>query len=538
MNLAEGLSTYASLNILVALGFLILRGTWIFLERVKPSFQFRSQLKLHYFILSAIFVLTLASPLFPRADFFEPAAKVWSAGSIKSFSDSTPLDQNGGYLNIPTGDGPLSVEANQISFILLIGFISVLLLATLQIILDLFSLYRIKSKSYLVRKLGRVYVFLNDEIKVPFSYWLPGRANVVVPSSLLTNPIDYQIAIHHELQHHRQKDTCWVYLIWILRSLCILNPFAHLWSRWISEIQEFACDETLVAREKVSPQQYVRCLIEVANNAFNQKRIPACATGLTFLVERNLLTRRVEKMISTNKYIENRWSSILHCAVASITLVSMIGATYAAKGIVQDRRVSQTEAEAMLKNLKPNLQFSVVINDLVLQQLNRYIGTPEGREHMKSSLERMKAHRELIEKKLNEYDVPKELLAIPVIESGYQNLEPNNKKHWGAGIWMFITSTAKHFGLHVDKNKDERLNVDLETDAAMRLLKANHLRFKDWHLSVLAYNMGETAVQKAIERTKSRDSWTIIRKGFEKDPEYLAQLMAAILIMENPKTLD
>jgi len=90
----------------------------------------------------------------------------------------------------------------------------------------------------------------------------------------------------------------------------------------------------------------------------------------------------------------------------------------------------------------------------------------------------------------------------------------------------------------VDTEVDERLNTDLLTDAAMRLLKADHLQFKDWQLSVLAYNMGENKVLEAIKKTGSRDAWSIVRAGFENDKDYLPKLMAAILIMKNPESVE
>ncbi len=101
---------------------------------------------------------------------------------------------------------------------------------------------------------------------------------------------------------------------------------------------------------------------------------------------------------------------------------------------------------------------------------------------------------------------------------------------------MFIPSTARAFGLRVDDDVDERLNVDTLTDAAIRYLLANKLRFNDWQLAVLAYNIGERNVQKTIEETGSRDVWDIAgayhnNKNYNK---YYEKFMAAVIIMKNP----
>lgn len=224
-----------------------------------------------------------------------------------------------------------------------------------------------------------------------------------------------------------------------------------------------------------------------------------------------------------------------------LLLASIMGATaVASKGLVQDRRVSMSQAKAMAFRAQSEAGFPVVLNDLVLTQLNRYIGTPEGRDFMRDSLSRMENYRAAIAEHLKKYGIPIEIMAVPIIESGYQNLTEgqSNTSMKAAGLWQFIPSTAINYGLRVDSQKDERLDVGPNTDAAMRYLQSNNLRFKDWHLSVLAYNMGEDTVQKGMSALGSRDAWALIRNGYEGDKNYLPKLMAAILIMKNPDSLQ
>ncbi len=341
----------------------------------------------------------------------------------------------------------------------------------------------------------------------------------------------------HELQHHRHHDTQWVYAMWCLRLICIVNPAIHLWNRWLSEIQEFACDETLVDQNKVESQAYARCLVEVAKTAVDQKHVPVCATGLTFLTEGNLLKRRVEKMLEKSSTRIGRSISVS----VGVLIASVMAATaFASNGLVQDRRVNLAQAKAMALRAQNQTGFPVVVNDLVLKQLNRYIGTPEGREFMRASLARLQNYKVTIGGIIKKYGAPEEIIALPITESGYQNLtsEQSGNSVKAAGLWQFIPSTARNFGLKVDGKTDERLDVELNTDAAMRYLTSNYLRFKDWQLSVLAYNMGEDAVQKGIDATRSRDAWTLIRNGYEGDKDYLPKVMAAILIMQNPDSVE
>jgi membrane-bound lytic murein transglycosylase D len=536
MSLAQAISTYFCANLMVLMGFLGLGLFSFILKKIKLNIGSATELKLHYTLMLIIFGLTLIHPLFPKSEVFSPAAKVWSAPSIESFKNDFAMSSHGGYLSLPTPSGTSTVQAEHVvmAWIVLGGIL--LLIGGFSVFKDLAILFEIKRKSFLVRKVGPVRILINDSIQIPFSFWLPGQANVIIPSKLVERRKEFKMAIVHELQHHRHHDTKWVYVMCGLKLICIVNPAIHLWNRWISEIQEFACDETLVDQNKVESQAYARCLVEVATTAIDQRYVPVCATGLTFLVEGNLLKRRIEKMLGKTSTRIKRSISIS----VGIFIASALAATaFASNGIVQDRRVTMIQAKEMAARVQNQSGLPVIVNDLVLKQLNRYIGTPEGREFMRSSLIRFQNYKMIVGESLKKYGVPEEIMAIPIVESGYQNLPQGQggSSMKAAGLWQFIPSTARNYGLKVDNKTDERLDIKLNTDAAMRYLTSNYLRFNDWHLSLLAYNMGEGAVQKGIDATGSRDAWTLIRNGYEGDKDYLPKIMAAILIMQNPDSV-
>lgn len=96
---------------------------------------------------------------------------------------------------------------------------------------------------------------------------------------------------------------------------------------------------------------------------------------------------------------------------------------------------------------------------------------------------------------------------------------------------MLIKPTAQSLGLKVNKKVDQRLDVEKSTDAALKYLKRNHKTFKDWQLTIMAYNMGENAVLDAIKKTKTRDPWKLIHKGYERDKGYLAKVMATAILV-------
>ena len=219
-------------------------------------------------------------------------------------------------------------------------------------------------------------------------------------------------------------------------------------------------------------------------------------------------------------------------------LLTLLMSTFALKvgNAIGSAGMTFEETQALADKTKST--FPIVINERVVNQLNRYIQTRQGREFIQDSLKRMKKHQALIEDKIKQYGLPQELIAIPIIESGFRNLPQPSQGNKGAGLWQFIPHTAMAYGLRVWNGIDDRLDIPKETDAAMRLLKSEKIRFGKWPLSVLAYNAGDKLVTKGVFKTGSHNVWTLIENGFEGDKDYMAKLTAVILIMKNPHLID
>jgi membrane-bound lytic murein transglycosylase D len=178
------------------------------------------------------------------------------------------------------------------------------------------------------------------------------------------------------------------------------------------------------------------------------------------------------------------------------------------------------------------------MNEAVLAQLNRLLATPDGREYLLASLTRMRDHQAMLATKLSENDLPLDLLAVPLVESGYRNLGQSEDPSRGAGLWMFLAPTARKFDLAVTQHHDERLDPEMETGAALRMFSAQYSRYRDWGLTLLAFNCGVGCVDKGVRETGARDVWKIVAKGFENDPNYVARAMAAMLVLRNPSVVD
>ncbi len=104
--------------------------------------------------------------------------------------------------------------------------------------------------------------------------------------------------------------------------------------------------------------------------------------------------------------------------------------------------------------------------------------------------------------------LPYELCYLPVIESA---LNPQAHSHAGAaGLWQFMPSTGRLYGLEINSLVDERMDPIKSTEAACLFLKSLYNMFGDWTLALAAYNCGPGNVNKAIHRADGKkDFWSI-----------------------------
>jgi membrane-bound lytic murein transglycosylase D len=130
--------------------------------------------------------------------------------------------------------------------------------------------------------------------------------------------------------------------------------------------------------------------------------------------------------------------------------------------------------------------------------------------------------------------MPTEIALLPMIESAY-NPQAYSRSQ-ASGIWQFIPSTGKHFGLQQNWWIDNRRNVIVATDAALTYLQKLHGMFGSWDLALAAYNAGEGTVGRAIERNRRLGLGTDY-ESLSLPPEtrnYVPKLQAVKNIMTNP----
>ena len=147
------------------------------------------------------------------------------------------------------------------------------------------------------------------------------------------------------------------------------------------------------------------------------------------------------------------------------------------------------------------------------------------REYTRDIVRRKELFFPIFEEALAKHGLPDELKYLSIVESG---LRPNAISRANAvGLWQFISSTGKMYGLRPGWYIDERMDPYEATDAACRHLKDLYRMFDSWELALAAYNCGPGNVRKAIRRSGyKRKFWEIYRYLPRETRSYVPQFVA------------
>jgi len=129
------------------------------------------------------------------------------------------------------------------------------------------------------------------------------------------------------------------------------------------------------------------------------------------------------------------------------------------------------------------------------------------------------------------YDLPSDLVYLPLIESGF-NCGAYSYAH-ASGPWQFIASTGQRYGMDRSWWRDERRDFVKSTHAACKYLKYLYEMFRSWPLALAAYNGGEGRVARQIARQGTDDFWKLRLKKQTRD--YVPLFMAAVMIAKEPE---
>ena len=170
----------------------------------------------------------------------------------------------------------------------------------------------------------------------------------------------------------------------------------------------------------------------------------------------------------------------------------------------------------------------------VVRYLEFFKDDPRGRAMLSVWLRRSGKYREAIRRTLRRKGVPEDVVWLAMIESGF---EQTARSPVGAlGIWQFMPDTGRSYGLPQDRWADQRLNVQLATEAAADFLSDLHRRFGSWELALAAYNMGYGGVLSVVRRYNTNDFWALSRLEGALPWEttlYVPKIVAASIVARN-----
>jgi membrane-bound lytic murein transglycosylase D len=190
----------------------------------------------------------------------------------------------------------------------------------------------------------------------------------------------------------------------------------------------------------------------------------------------------------------------------------------------------KAEAEAEIKSTRSDLP--LMMTDQVAGYISYFSG--RGRSTLENALVRSGRYDEMIRRILKEEGVPQDLIYLAQAESGFHPLALS--RAGARGIWQFMASRARGYGLQRDWWTDDRQDPEKSTRAAARHLKDLYAQFGDWYLAMAAYNSGPGTVQNAVKRTGYADFWELYRRNVlpRETRNYVPIIVAVTIMAKNP----
>jgi membrane-bound lytic murein transglycosylase D len=191
---------------------------------------------------------------------------------------------------------------------------------------------------------------------------------------------------------------------------------------------------------------------------------------------------------------------------------------------------TKAKAEADVKNTRSDLPL------MMTDQVAGFIAyfSNHGRGIFERALARSGRYREMMLPILKEEGVPQDLIYLAQAESGFHALAVS--RVGARGIWQFMGSRARGYGLHHNVYVDDRQDPEKSTRAAARHLKDLYNQFGDWYLAMAAYNSGPGTVQAAVKRTGYADFWELYNRNVlpKETKNYVPIILAVTIMAKNP----
>ncbi len=196
--------------------------------------------------------------------------------------------------------------------------------------------------------------------------------------------------------------------------------------------------------------------------------------------------------------------------------------------------VSDPKDPLHLKQVNPaEFDIPVVVNAAVVKWMKYFTGS--GRKYYHKWLGRTTRVQPMMFEKLDAAKMPRDLVYLSMIESGYSNHAYSRAA--AVGLWQFMSPTARDWNLRVDYYIDDRRDPEASTVASARFLNYLYKRFGHWHLAWAAYNGGPGRIDRAIKRYGTNDFWELVRLNalHTETEDYVPKLIAAAIIGKHPE---
>ncbi len=189
----------------------------------------------------------------------------------------------------------------------------------------------------------------------------------------------------------------------------------------------------------------------------------------------------------------------------------------------------KAKAQAEIKSTHSDLP--LMMTDQVAGYISYF--SNRGRGVFERAYARSGRYHDMMVRTLREEGVPQDLIYLAQAESGFQ---PTAVSRAGArGIWQFMGSRAKGYGLQRTLWVDDRQDPEKSTRAAARHLRDLYAQFGDWYLAMAAYNSGPGTVQAAVKRTGYADFWELYRRNVlpKETRNYVPIILAVTILTKN-----
>ena len=183
-------------------------------------------------------------------------------------------------------------------------------------------------------------------------------------------------------------------------------------------------------------------------------------------------------------------------------------------------------------HLRGDFRMSEVNPELVRRHESKFVSSSA---YFKRTIERSRPYMYHISNEVAKRNMPAEIALLPFIESAYVT---KAKSHVGAsGLWQFMPSTGRHYGLEQTPLYDGRHDIYAATDAALNYLQYLHGLFGDWSLALAAYNWGEGNVGRAVNRARTQGLEPVYEnlRMPNETRNYVPKLLAVRNIVNNPE---